>query len=326
MDVIKTKLKSLYRHPAVYLLTFLFLVPTFLHSPYWLHVMIMASLYAILAISWDLLAGYCGQVSFGNAGFYGIGAYVSALLALRGISPWLSLLLGSLVAMAFGVLIALPCARLSGAYLAVASIGFGQITYLILLNWVEVTRGSLGLGSIPSFPLVPYTKVFYYYLILSFFSLILFIEYKIVRSNMGLKFRAIRDDELLASIMGINTMLYKVLAFAIASFFAGLAGGFSAHFLTVISPESAHISVTAISVAMARIGGTGTLLGPAIAAFGLMIAPELLRDISPYFRILLVGILLVAIMKIAPEGILPRLSRIYKRYIERERAPSQVPK
>lgn len=320
MDAIKVRFKSLYTHPAVYLVIFLSLVPMFLPSPYWLHVMIMAGLYSILAVSWDLLAGYCGQISFGHAGFYGIGAYVSALSALSGISPWLSLLLGSLTAMTIGVLIALPCARLRGPYLAVATIGFGEITYLILLNWVEVTRGSLGLGGIPPFPGVPYTKVFYYYIMLSFFSLTLFITYKIVSSNIGLRFRAIRDDELLASVMGINTLLYKVLAFAISSFFAGLAGGFSGHFITVIAPETAHISVTASVVAMAVIGGRGTLFGPAVAAFGLMIAPELLREISPYLRVFLIGLLLIVVMKFAPEGIVPRLYPIYKSY------RSQLPK
>jgi branched-chain amino acid transport system permease protein len=283
----------------------LLIIPLFVMDAYWLYVLTLGGIYALLASSWDLLAGYTGQVAFSRAAFFGIGAYVSALLTLNyGIPPWIGLLVGGIVTAMIGWGIGLPSIRLRGPYLSIATLGLAEIARLIILNEEKVTRGPLGLN-VPPFPGVPKGALYYhltnYYIFGIIFIISILIMYKIVNSNLGLIFKAIREDEDAAQASGIDATKYKLLAFVISSFFAGLAGAFYGHYIGLISPDMMTLIVTFTVIAMTIFGGLGTLVGPILAAYGLTIINEYLRVIEEY-RLVIYGVALFIAILFMPEG------------------------
>ena len=203
-------------------LVVLLLLPKLIQDRYFMHIVVMTGIYVIMALSWNLLAGYTGQLNLGHAAFFGIGAYTSALVAMNlGLSPWLGLFAGGLVAAFFGFLLGFPSLRLSGPYLAITTIGFAEILRLVAINWVDLTRGSLGLSGIPL--LTPlrigdwtfkfYFERDYYYVVLAAVLLTLFCMQRLTRSEFGVSLQALRDDETGAQSIGINTASYKLVAF-----------------------------------------------------------------------------------------------------------------
>ncbi len=281
---------------------------------YLLHILVIAGIYIILALSLNLILGYTGLPALGHAAFSCVGAYVSALLALQfGVSPWLGLIIGGVTASIVGVLIALPSLRLKGDYLAIATFGFAVIVYSVAKNWMDVTRGPLGLPGIPTFSIAGFQlSAIWSYLILVavlvWFTT--FVIRRIVDSPFGRILRGIREDEIATSALGKNVNRYKVLVFVVGAFFAGIAGSLYAHYITFIDPSSFTIMESITILLMVVFGGMGSIRGSFIGAAVLVILPELLRflgmpsSIAAPMRQMIYGLLLIVLMIYRPQGLL----------------------
>ncbi len=280
--------------------------PLVMRSEYILNVAVLCGIYIILASGLNITNGYTGLFSFGHAAFYGIGAYTAGISATRYGAPfWLTLPLGGVVAGLFGLAIALPTLRLRGIFLALITIGFQEIVFLVTLNWIALTRGPMGIPGIP--PPAIWGHVFrgnrdYYYLILAMVVLMLFLISRIIDSRLGRAFVAIREDEVAAQSVGIAIFPTKVLSFVIATVLAGLAGAFFAHHARFISADSFRLDETFVILTMLIVGGMGTLIGPVIGAVFLVILPEASRFLVEY-REVVYGLILVGVILFRPEGI-----------------------
>ncbi len=290
-------------------------LPSVLPNDYVVTVLILCMLHAVLASSWNFLMGISGIFSFGHQAFYGVGAYVSALLAMRaGLDPWLGLVVAGLAAAALGAFIAVPTLRLRAApYIAIATLGFAEIARITASNLVDLTRGELGLVGIP--PLTDLgplrftagSRIGSYYVMLGLLVLTVLALGALVRSRVGLALLAIRESQDAADSLGVPVTRYKVLAFAVSSFFAGAAGAFYAHTFLVLTPSSVlSVAIMVELIAMTLVGGAGTLLGPGVAAFALTLSREQLRALGAW-RLLIYGAALVALILFMPEGVMRRL-------------------
>jgi branched-chain amino acid transport system permease protein len=266
----------------------------------------MCGIFIILTLSLNLVTGYTGQFCLGWAAFYAVGAYTSALLTMKlKLTFWLAMPLGGLMAMVFGVLLGIPTMRLRDIYLAITTLGFGEIIRLVALNWESLTRGSMGLPGIPSPAIGSYeftSNIPYYYLILALVLFTVFAIRRIIDSRVGRALIAIREDELAAKAMGIDTTAYKILAFAVGAFFAGLAGSFYAHYTSFIDPHTFSFIESIIILAMVVLGGMGSIYGSIAGAILLTIIPEVFRGASEY-RLIIFGLIMMAVMLIRPQGI-----------------------
>ena len=296
-------------------------LPHLAPGSYFVHVMIVALIFAILAGGLDLVMGYCGQFSFGQAAFYGIGAYASALLALRlGWSFWAAFPAAVLITAAFGALLGVPSLRLAGHFLAITTIAFQVIVHQILTQWHGFTGGTAGLTGIPAPPplrLGGVTLAFespaaYYYLCLGVSALALAVAVRLVRSRIGREWLAVREDELLAKTMGIDTTRIKVLAFTLGAGLAGAAGSLLAHYLRNIHPSEFTIWTSAEIVAMVILGGRGTLAGPVLGAVVLTVLPEYLRAAQDY-KLILYGLALIVMITFLPDGLMGGLRALRAR-------------
>jgi branched-chain amino acid transport system permease protein len=281
---------------------------------------ILSLVYSILALSWNFLCGYIGIFSLGHQAFFGIGAYVSALLTMKaGVSPWFGVIIGGIVCTALSFIIGLPCLRLRSApYIALTTLCFSEIARIICTNLVTLTRGDMGLWGIPHFSDIPLpligiitfkgtASLSYYYLILIIFIITIMILYFSLKSHIGLAFRSIRDSREAAESLGINITFYKLLAFMISTFFAGVAGGFYAHYLLILTPSSAFSVGMMIEVlTFTMVGGIGTFMGPVVGAFSLTLGLEYLRFLGEY-RLIIYGILIVAIVLFMPQGLMKKI-------------------
>lgn len=236
----------------------------------------------------------CGQLSLGNAAFMGIGAYTAALLTMKLNMPFgLSLFAGGLMPAVVAVIIGMPTLRLSGVYLAMATLAFGEVVRVIFIN-MEITGGPLGLNGIP-------LKTEFWHLILVIGLLIYFFS-RLMNSSFGRALEAINEDEAAASVMGIKTTYFKILSFTIGAFIAGLAGGLNAHFTFFVSPREYGFEPAVDILTFAVLGGTKTLWGPLLGSAILTILPELLRFLGPY-RLALNGLILLVAVLYLPNGI-----------------------
>jgi len=280
--------------------------PFFVRNEYILNTAVFAGIYVILASSLNITNGYTGLFSFGHAAFYGIGAYTAAILATRFGFPFLlTLPLAGIVAGICGAAIALPTLRLRGIFLALVTIGFQQITFLVIMNWIGLTRGPMGIPGIPPVSIFGFalkSNFEYYYLILFLDVVVIFLIARIVDSRVGRTFVAIREDELAAQSISINTFRTKVLSFVLATFFAGLAGAFFAHHARFVSADSFRLEETFLILTMLIVGGMGSILGPVIGAVFLVILPEVFRFLAEY-RGVVYGLIMIAAILFRPEGI-----------------------
>ncbi len=217
----------------------LLLLPLAMDHPYYLRILIMASIFAIFAASWDLLSGFTGQISFGHALFFGVAAYTSALLNLNiGLPPWLTIPLGALAAVVAGLVVGVPCLRLRGTYLALATLAFPLILIGVVFVIPDITGGELGVSGIDR---LSESRVTEYYIAVTLMVILGFVMWKITDSKTGIIFHAIREDEVAARASGINTTRYKLLAFCLSGFFAGLAGGLYVHFMRIAGPSTLEL-------------------------------------------------------------------------------------
>ncbi len=326
-------------------LLFLFLVPTLLSLVpgiplgYVMYLVSLGLIYAIVALGLNLLFGYAGQFSLGHAGFFAIGAYASAILTARMGVPFLwAFLAAGLFTAAIGFLLGLPALRLTGPYLAVATLGFGLAVPQLVMWLGDWTGGRMGLHSLPlaAIPLAPgFAIVFrtdpeYYYLALGVLIILIVIAQNIVNSDTGRAFIAIRDSELAARAMGVNLVATKTTAFAVSAFYAGLGGSLYAHLLHGISPEDFTIFLSIDFVTMVVLGGVGTISGALWGAFLLMILSNsltrlpIVRDFQNLYTVVL-GLILIATITFFPRGLVGAWRNFRARWPPALLAPAPPP-
>jgi branched-chain amino acid transport system permease protein len=301
--------------------------PLWAPNDYWTGVMARICLYATLALGLNIVVGFAGLLDLGYVAFFGIGSYLYAFLA----SPHFGLHLPFLVALPIivvltaisGILIGAPTLRLRGDYLAIVTLGFGEITYLLLINLdrpVNITGGPSGIISIdpPAFGgFVLGRNTEYFYLFLAALALTLFVSRRLRDSRIGWAWQAIREDELAARAMGINTTVAKLQAFAMGAAFAGIGGSFLASWQKSVFPENFLFTESINILAMVILGGTGNLLGVVLGATLLVTLPEAFRDFQRY-RLLVFGLMLMVLMVFRPQGLITAEAR-------REEEPEPTP-
>lgn len=278
---------------------------------YTMHLVILGLLYITLASAWNLVGGFIGQTSFGHAAFFGLGAYTTSLLWLHwDANPILTMPLAGLLAAAYGWLWGWPCLRLAGPYFAIATIGVGEATRL-LMNNLEATGGSSGLA-LPT-P-ASYSKVPHYYLALALAAIAVAVPWWIAHSRFGLGLRAIRDDREVAESLGVPTARYQLYALAVSSFLVGLGGSFYAQYMFYIVPEEVFGFDLSISmILMTLIGGLGTLIGPVLGAVLFLLLEQLVLVNLPSLHLGTFGLLLIAIVLFEPHGFAGIVHRIRAR-------------
>jgi branched-chain amino acid transport system permease protein len=282
------------------------LAPLFLQS-YWLHVVIIAYFYAVLSSSWSLLAGYAGQFSFGHLAFMAIGAYTTGLLGrYLSLPPLPGIFLGAVVAGLAGLLIGALVLRFKASYLALFTIAFSEILRMLIKGETQITRGDHGLHVAPLFGPDIISRVPYYYVMLAILALCLIFMYWLASSRIGIFLRAIREDEQAAAARGVDVVRYKVLAFAITSAIAGLAGTFFAHYITIITPNIMVLPQMGLVMAMAIIGGVESLIAAAIGGIIIQVGLEVLREFGAW-RLVIFGATLVITLRFARNGLLAPL-------------------
>jgi len=281
---------------------------------YLLHILILIGIYIILSVSLNLIAGYTGLLSIAHAAFYGVGAYVAALMALNLHSPFLVNVVSAVILSGLlGAVIGIPSLRIRDDYFVIATFAFQVITFSVLNNWVSFTGGPMGLPGIPQptiFGLKISSHLGFLFLVGVFCCLTLWIVYRIVRSPFGRVLKAIREDEVFALAAGKNVAAYKVLVFVIGAGLAAIAGVMYAYYISFIDPTSFTVMESIFIISIVIIGGAGSLWGPVIGAVVLVILPELLRfiglpsSVAANVRQIIYGGLLVAFMMWRPRGFL----------------------
>jgi branched-chain amino acid transport system permease protein len=296
------------------------LIPLFDHSAYHIDVLTNVGLYAMLAMGLGVAVGFTGLLNLGYAAFFAIGAYAYALLNIHFHIPfWPGLVLAGVASMLFGLLIGMPTIRVRGDYLAITTLGFGEITRIAFNNLDKITGGPNGLLGIERPKLwIPVWKegVFYvqtwsfsvnatpyYYLVLILAALIACLLFRMCSSKIGRALVAIREDELAASCMGVPVLHTKLVAFGMSSFIAGVAGAVFASKQTIVTPDSFDFVLSVLILAMVVLGGMGNIGGAVLGAVILGILPELLRSFAAY-RMLVFGLLMILIMIFRPQGLL----------------------
>jgi branched-chain amino acid transport system permease protein len=298
------------------------LLPAIFTDTYWRTNLIICAANVLLALGLDFVLGYAGQLNLGQSAFYGIGAYTSTLMiTLLGVPFWLAFGCGVIVAGLAGMFLSLFAVRLRGHYLAIASLGFAVITYQILLNWISLTQGPLGIYGIQPPPPLSILGLFVidfgslanlFYLMAGFALLTYILLDRLVRSPIGEALAAIREDEVSAASLGINCQICKVFAFAVSSAVAGAAGCFYASFVGTLVPDAFFITESFTVLAMVIVGGMGTLIGPVFGAILLTILPELLRGIGD-LRLIVYGISIALVVLFMPGGIVEVARRVTSR-------------
>ena len=287
------------------------ILPFIITNRYYAQVITMSCLWAIGALSLNLIMGYTGQLSLAHGGFFAIGAYgVTILTYTYGWNFWLALPVSALISAFVGFLVGMPALRTKGSYFAIATLCLGEIIYLVAGNWMELTGGHTGIIGIPlpspiSIPGVGTlsfeSQITQYYLVLFFLLVTLFVMHRLVNSLKGLTFMSIRNNEDLAEAVGINTFRVKLLSFVVANFFAGLAGGIYASLIGSISPSVASLAITFNFLMYVLLGGVATLAGPIAGAFVMPILMEYMQFLKDY-QIISYGILLIVVVIYFPSG------------------------
>lgn len=291
---------------SVLVIVFLIVLPVFLNN-YSLDIMTLTGMYIVLALGLNLVVGQAGLLNLGYAAFYAVGAYTYAILSTTvGLSFWPGLAAGGFVAAVFAVLIGIPTLRLRGDYFAIVTLGLGEITRIILNNWDTVTGGPNGISKIGRPVLAGYelhTTLDFYYLITVIVILTVFAMHRLIASRVGRAWIAIREDEIAAEAMGINTFRLKLLAFVLGSAWAGIVGVFFAAKMAFVSPESFTFFESVMILCMVVLGGMGSIRGIILGALLLVTLPEIFRDFQDY-RMLAFGFALILMMVFRPQGLL----------------------
>ena len=292
-------------------------LPVVYDDPYVMRILTMTCIFATFAASWDLLAGYTGQVNFGHALFFGAGAYTSALSSLKlGVSPWATIWAGTAVAGLFGVLSGYLCLRLRGSYLSLATLAFPLIALGILFAFPDFSGGELGVSGLRR--LMPSATGNYYVAVVSML-VVVFALWTLADSKFGIVLHAIRDDEVAARASGINTPRYKLGVFAVSAAAAGFAGALFAHYLRVAGPSTLEVALSFQVVIWGVFGGLATIYGPVAAVFILYPLTEWLGSFAAFgqLRLLVFALIVLLVLLFMPRGLAPWL---------RDRIETQCPR
>lgn len=299
------------------------ILPLVFQDSYWRTNLIVCALNVMLAIGLDFILGYAGQLNLGHSAFYGIGAYASTLLIMKlGVPFWVAFALAMVLSGAAGMALSIFAVRLRGHYLAIASLGFAVIVHQVLLNWISLTQGPLGIYGIkpppdialPGVPVISFGDTAnMFYLVAAFAFICYLLLDRLVRSPIGETLTAIREDEISASSFGINCTAWKVFAFGVGSAIAGAAGAFYASFVGTLVPDAFIITESFTILAMVIVGGMGTLVGPVWGAVLLTVLPELLRGFGD-LRLVLYGAALTLVVLFMPGGIVQAVRILRARF------------
>jgi branched-chain amino acid transport system permease protein len=290
---------------AVIFFLLLFLIPLFTEDPYILRTLIFANIYVIFAVSWDFISGYTGLINFGHALFFGVAAYTSALLNLRlGLEPWATIPIGAFLAVLAGLIVCLPALRLRGPYFSLISLAFPLILLGAVFTFTDLTGGELGVSGIAR---ISDSRTVEYYIsaLVMLGSVLIMWKLTDAKSSfvrLGIILHAIREDEIATRASGINTVRYKLLAFAIGGLFAGVAGGFYAHFMRIAGPATLDLFLSFQAIIWTVFGGICSIYGPLVGVYILYPLTEFLR-VVPELRILIFAFIVVLILLFMPEGI-----------------------
>lgn len=305
--------------PILGILLAVFSAFPFFLSIYQINIMISALIYVVLGLGLNIVVGMAGLLDLGYVAFYAVGAYSYALLNLHfGIGFWTALPIGGLLAACFGILLGFPVLRLRGDYLAIVTLGFGEIIRLVLENWTDFSKGPSGISGIPrpgffGMELSLDQSINYlYYLMIALVMFTVFMVNRLQNSRIGRAWFALREDEIACQAMGIDKTKTKLTAFALGAFWAGIAGVIFAAKTTFISPVSFTFIESAIILCIVVLGGMGSIIGVIIAALVLMLLPEYLRAFADY-RMLVFGATLVIMMVFRPKGLISTVRRTYRR-------------
>lgn len=300
-------------------------LPYLLPSLVMRHLLVLTGINVILVASLDLLIGTSGLLSLGHAAFWGVGAYASALTAMRLGAPFpLALLAAAAAAALAGLVVGAPALRLKGHHFSVVTFIVGIIATILMTNLVDLTRGPMGLPGVPFATLrllgwshtfvTLVTKVGYYYLVLVFVALALWLRWRVNRSRLGRDLRAIRGDENLAMAIGVPAYRTKLTVFCLSAAMAGVAGSLYAHYAAFISPDSFTFIESFDLFVMNLVGGAGTALGPVVGPAFLTVAGELLTSVSPVLAEIIYGVLLIVVITVLPGGLVGSATRLWRRW------------
>ncbi|MGC8602534.1 MAG: branched-chain amino acid ABC transporter permease [Desulfomonilaceae bacterium] len=280
----------------------LLLVPVFAKDPYLLWVLILTAIFSIFAASWDLLSGFTGQVNFGHALFFGVAAYTTGLINVYAKAPnFLSIPLAAIAGVLTGLIVGIPCLRLRGTYLALTTLAFPIILTGLIFAAPAVTGGELGISGLDR---LSASRVHDYYITVVLMLILTTIMWKITDSKTGILLHAIREDELAVRAGGVNTTRYKLLAFCLSGFFAGIAGGLYAHVMRTVGPSTLEVALSFQVIIWSVFGGIVSIYGPVAGVFILFPLAEFLR-IMPKVRMLVFAFLVLLTLIFMPEGLIP---------------------
>jgi len=287
-------------------------------SEYRVNVLITAMMYVVLGLGLNIVVGLAGLLDLGYVAFYAVGAYTYALLNMHfGVGFWIALPAGALIGAIFGILLGIPVLRLRGDYLAIVTLGFGEIIRLILENWSDFSMGPSGIANIPKPTIIGFELtrsqgiLFIYYLMIALAIFTIFVVNRLQDSRLGRSWLALREDEIVCQVMGIDRMRTKLAAFALGATWAGMMGVIFAAKTAFINPASFTFLESAIILSIVVLGGMGSILGVILGALVLILLPEELRAFSQY-RMLIFGAAMVLMMVFRPQGIISNVRRSYE--------------
>ncbi len=290
----------------------------YMFSSYQTIIMTTALMYVVLGLGLNIVVGMAGLLDLGFVAFYAVGAYTYALLHVNyGLNFWITLPLGGFLAAMFGILLGFPVLRLRGDYLAIVTLGFGEIIRLVLENWGEVTHGPSGISNIPRPSLFGIdltlngSYIYTYYIVVIMVIITIFVVNRLQDSRLGRAWIALREDEIACQAMGIDKMKTKLVAFSLGALWAGFMGVVLAAHTTYINPKSFTFLQSAIILAIVVLGGMGSIVGVIFGALILILLPEYLRELAEY-RMLAFGAILVAMMVFRPQGLISNVRRTYR--------------
>lgn len=314
---------KIYKASRLWILLLLaILFPQLVENRYFLHVANLSMMFAIMTLSLNILSGWTGLMSVGHIAFYGIGAYTSAILTAKlGVPILVGILAAGLVSALASLLLGLPTMRLRGMYFSVATLAFGEVLYQVFINWTAVTEGTKGIKGVPSpeFLGISFRSYdTYYYLVLIALVIAIILTYNLIHSRPGRAMLSIRENDIAAEAMGVNIIQYKIIAFMVSAFFAGIAGALYAHEVHYVSPETFASSESAAVLAMMVVGGIGSIPGSILGGMALTILPEMLRSFGNV-RLVIYGAAVVAIIIFAPGGLGGLIERMDARLTGKEK-------
>jgi branched-chain amino acid transport system permease protein len=301
-------------------------MPQLVTSPYVMHLVIMSGVYVVFALSYDIVVGYLGMLSLAHPAFYGVGAYTSVLLVMDlGVPFGPAFVLAGLLAALVALVVGYPALRLSYHSFAIVTLAFTLIVRIVWINWVSLTNGPMGIPGVPrprfDVPLLGSIQVesatSYYHFVLVLVLLTCLFVHLMINSRVGRALVSIRENEVLAETLGVDAFKYRMIAFGVGAFFAGLAGSFTAHYIAFVGPEFTDFYYITMLLIMVILGGSGTIHGVILGAIVFTFVPEYLR-ITPEFRDVIYGFVLLLTIVFMPGGIGGKVNDL----LARRRVPS----